>query len=450
VSEIRRAERTIMHLAYHDTLTGLPNRLLLNDRLSVAIAQAHRNRSRIALALLDLDGFKRVNDGYGHAVGDELLRRIGHRIRELLRKADTVARMGGDEFTLLLEDLRRPEDAAILARKVLEALAQPYTLAGKELYVTASVGISLYPRDGKGADELVSNADAAMYQAKDEGRNGYHFYTPELTTAALQRVHLESDLRRALCRGELVVHYQPQVELGSGRLVGAEALVRWRHPEQGLIAPDRFVHLAEDTGLIIEVGEQVLRAACSQATEWIDGGVPIERVAVNVSAQQVQRSDFVATVRDVLADTGLPARRLELEVTESFIMGQAEAGIRVLHELREMGVRLAVDDFGTGYSSLGYLKRLPIHMLKIDRSFVGDLDGDTEDLAIAKAIIALGRTLGLAVIAEGVEHARQAGVLRAEGCHFGQGFLFGRPVDGTAFARSWAPPQAPRLCGAAG
>jgi len=439
ISGIKQSQAQLAHLAHHDPLTGLPNRLLFHDRLGHALSRADRDGSKLAVLFIDLDRFKHINDSLGHLAGDGLLQEVARRLTSAVRREDTVARMGGDEFTLLLEDLRRPEDAAVLARKLLEALGDPYAIAGRELFVTASVGISLYPRDGRSAEDLVRNADAAMYQAKDAGRNGYHFYTPELTAAALQRVHLEADLRRALGRGELVVHYQPQIELGSGRLIGAEALVRWRHPEQGLLAPDRFIHLAEDTGLIIELGELVLRAACRQAMDWLASGVPIERVAVNVSAQQVQRSDFVGTVRDVLADTGLPPRHLELEVTETFIMGQAEEGIRALHQLREMGVRLAVDDFGTGYSSLGYLKRLPIHMLKIDRSFVSELHGDSEDLAIAKAVIALGRTLGLQVIAEGVEHDDQAGLLLAEGCHYAQGYLFGRPVEGADFARHWAP-----------
>jgi diguanylate cyclase (GGDEF)-like protein/PAS domain S-box-containing protein len=439
ISGIKQSQAQLAHLAHHDPLTGLPNRLLFADRLGHALSRAQRDGSQLALLFIDLDRFKHINDSLGHLAGDGLLQEVARRFTAAVRREDTVARMGGDEFTLLLEDLRRPEDAAVLARKLLDALADPYTIAGRDLFVTASVGISLFPRDGATADELVRNADAAMYQAKDEGRNGYHFYRPELTATALQRVHLEADLRRALARGELTVHYQPQIDLGTGRLIGAEALVRWHHPEQGPIPPDRFIHLAEDTGLIIELGELVLRAACRQAVEWLASGVPIERIAVNVSAHQVQRSDFVATVRRALAETGLPPRHLELEVTESFIMGQAEAGIRALHALREMGLRLAVDDFGTGYSSLGYLKRLPIHMLKIDRSFVSNLDGDAEDLAIAKAIIALGRTLGLKVIAEGVEHDRQAGLLRAEGCHYGQGYLFGRPVEGAAFARRWAP-----------
>jgi diguanylate cyclase (GGDEF)-like protein/PAS domain S-box-containing protein len=438
ISGIKQSQAQLAHLAHHDPLTDLPNRLLFHDRLGHALSRADRDGSQLGVLFIDLDRFKHINDSLGHLAGDGLLQEVARRLTGAVRREDTVARMGGDEFTLLLEDLRRPEDAAVLARKLLEALGDPYAIAGRELFVTASVGISLYPRDGRSAEELVRNADAAMYQAKDAGRNGYHFYTPELTAAALQRVHLEADLRRALGRGELVVHYQPQIELGSGRLIGAEALVRWRHPEQGLIAPDRFIHLAEDTGLIIELGELVLRAACRQAMDWLASGVPIERIAVNVSAQQVQRSDFVGTVRDVLADTGLPPRHLELEVTETFIMGQAEEGIRALHQLREMGVRLAVDDFGTGYSSLGYLKRLPIHMLKIDRSFVSELHGDSEDLAIAKAVIALGRTLGLQVIAEGVEHDDQAGLLLAEGCHYAQGYLFGRPVEGADFARHWA------------
>jgi diguanylate cyclase (GGDEF)-like protein/PAS domain S-box-containing protein len=442
ISGIKQSQAQLAHLAHHDPLTDLPNRLLFHDRLGHALSRAHRDDAQLAVLFIDLDRFKHINDSLGHLAGDGLLQEVARRLTGAVRQEDTVARMGGDEFTLLLEDLRRPEDAAVLARKLLDALARPYAIAGKELFVTASVGISLYPRDGASAEELVRNADAAMYQAKDDGRNGYHFYTPELTAAALQRVHLEADLRRALRRGELVVHYQPQIELGSGRLIGAEALVRWRHPEQGLIPPDRFIHLAEDTGLIIELGELVLRAACRQAMEWLADGVPIERIAVNVSAQQVQRSDFVATVRKVLAETGLPAGHLELEVTETFIMGQAEEGIRALHQLREMGVRLAVDDFGTGYSSLGYLKRLPIHMLKIDRSFVSELQDDSEDLAIAKAVIALGRTLGLQVIAEGVEHDDQAGLLLAEGCHYAQGYLFGRPVEGADFAQRWAPARA--------
>ena len=450
ISGIKQSQAQLAHLAHHDPLTDLPNRLLFHDRLGHALSRADRDGSQLAVLFIDLDRFKHINDSLGHLAGDGLLQEVARRLTGAVRREDTVARMGGDEFTLLLEDLRRPEDAAVLARKLLEALGDPYAIAGRELFVTASVGISLYPRDGQSAEELVRNADAAMYQAKDAGRNGYHFYTPQLTAAALQRVHLEADLRRALGRGELVVHYQPQIELGSGRLIGAEALVRWRHPEQGLIAPDRFIHLAEDTGLIIELGELVLRAACRQAMDWLASGVPIERIAVNVSAQQVQRSDFVGTVRDVLADTGLPPRHLELEVTETFIMGQAEEGIRALHQLREMGVRLAVDDFGTGYSSLGYLKRLPIHMLKIDRSFVSELHGDSEDLAIAKAVIALGRTLGLQVIAEGVEHDDQAGLLLAEGCHYAQGYLFGRPLEGADFARHWAPAGAAPLLRAAG
>ena len=445
ISGIKQSQAQLAHLAHHDPLTSLPNRLLFADRLGHALSRAQRDGTQLAVLFIDLDRFKHINDSLGHLAGDGLLQEVARRLTAAVRREDTVARMGGDEFTLLLEDLRRPEDAAVLARKLLDALADPYPVAGKELFVTASVGISLYPRDGASADALVRNADAAMYQAKDDGRNGYHFYRPELTATALQRVHLEADLRRALARGELAVHYQPQIDLGTGHLIGAEALVRWHHPEQGLIPPDRFIQLAEDTGLIIELGERVLRAACRQAVDWLASGVPIERIAVNVSAYQVQRSDFVATVRRALAETGLPPRHLELEVTESFIMGQAESGIRALHELREMGVRLAVDDFGTGYSSLGYLKRLPIHMLKIDRSFVRDLDGDAEGLAIAKAVIALGRTLGLKVIAEGVEHDRQAGLLRAEGCHYGQGYLFGRPVEGAAFARRWtASPPAPR------
>ena len=440
ISGIKKSQAQLAYLAHHDPLTELPNRLLFNDRLDHALRRAERSKSQLAVLFVDLDRFKHINDSLGHPAGDRLLQEVARRLTGAVREEDTVARMGGDEFTLLFEDLRRAEDAGTLARKLLGALAGSYALDGKEIYVSGSIGISLYPRDGRAADELISHADAAMYQAKGQGRNGYHFYTPELTAAALQRVHLEADLRRGLGRGELTVHYQPQIDLASGRLIGAEALVRWPHPQQGFVPPDRFISLAEDTGLIIELGEFVLRTACAQAREWLRDGMPIEQVAVNVSAQQVQRSDFVATVRRALDATGLHPRHLELEVTESFIMDQAEAGIRMLHELREMGVGLAIDDFGTGYSSLGYLKRLPVHLLKIDRSFVADVGGEGEGLAIAKAVIALGHSLGLRVIAEGVETEHQAGLLRAEGCHYGQGYLFGRPVDAADFARSWGVP----------
>jgi len=449
ISGIKQSQTQLAHQAHHDPLTDLPNRLLFDDRLRHALSRAERDGSQLAVMFVDLDRFKQINDTLGHLIGDGLLQEVARRLTATVRKEDTVARMGGDEFTLLLEDLRRPEDAATLARKVLETLVTPCAIGGNELVVSGSVGISLYPRDGRTADELVRNADAAMYQAKHGGRNGYRFYTPELTAAALQRVHLETDLRHGLGRGELILQYQPQIELGSGRLIGAEALVRWRHPTQGLLQPERFIPLADDSGLIIELGEQVLRMACREALEWVQAGIPIDRIAVNVSAQQVQRSDFVAMVAGVLADAGFPADRLELEVTEGFLTSQGERGIRVLEQLRAMGVRLAVDDFGAGCSSLGALMRLPVDRLKIDRSFVSELRGDAGDPSTARAVIALGRTLGLEVIAEGVEDVRQADLLRAEGCRYGQGYLFGRPVDGDEFARRWARAAAQRPFGAA-
>ncbi len=450
ISGMKRSQAQLVHLAQHDPLTGLPNRLLFKDRLEHALSRAERSDSQLAVLFLDLDRFKHVNDTLGHAVGDQLLQEVSRRLDAAVRRKDTVARLGGDEFTILLEDLRRPEDAAVLAGKLLLALAEPCPIAGQELRVTSSIGISIHPRDGATAGELLAHADAAMYQAKGDGRDGYRFYTPELTAAALQRVRLESELRGAIERGELLVRYQPQLELGTRRLVGAEALVRWRHPHNGLIGPDHFIPVAEDTGLIIDIGGFVLREACLQAREWIGAGIGLETVAVNVSPTQIRRSDFVATVRAVLDETGLPPGRLELEVTEELIMTLAESGIDTLRALGELGVRLAVDDFGMGYSSLARLARLPVHRLKIDRSFVAELPGDDDAAAVARATVALAGSLGLEVVAEGVETPAQAALLQQDGCRYAQGFLFGRPAGAGEFARCWGATGVPSCRAASG
>ncbi|TCS71904.1 PAS domain S-box-containing protein/diguanylate cyclase (GGDEF)-like protein [Sulfuritortus calidifontis] len=428
ISGIVQSQAELAHLAHHDPLTDLPNRLLFFDRLHQALSHAKREQSQLAVLFLDLDRFKHINDSLGHLVGDKLIREVAQRLNEVLRQDDTRARMGGDEFIIMIERLRHEQDAAQLAGKILQVLAQPYLIRGHELYVTASIGISLYPRDAATPEALVSNADAAMYRAKSSGRNAYSFYTQALTLEAMERVRLETDLRSALQRREFLLHYQPQIDLKSGRIVGVEALIRWQHPERGMVMPDRFISIAEDTGLIIDIGEWVLHEACRQARQWLDQGIALENIAVNVAGPQIQRSDFVATVRRVLGETRLPPDRLEIEVTEGLVMDQAESTVAVLKQLSDLGIFLSIDDFGTGYSSLAYLKRLPIDRLKIDRSFVRDLPMDEEDAAITRAVIALADSLGLRTIAEGVENEAQVALLNKLGCQQAQGYFYGRPT----------------------
>jgi diguanylate cyclase (GGDEF)-like protein/PAS domain S-box-containing protein len=427
ITERKRAEDQIKNLAYHDALTGLPNRLLFTDRLSLAVSQAARHSQHLAVLFLDMDRFKVINDSLGHSLGDRLLQAVAERLLACVREADTVARLGGDEFTLLLPGVAHPADVARVAEKILEALKQPFKLEGRELYCTASMGISLFPEDGADAETLVKNADTAMYRAKEQGRDNYQLYTPAMNASAIERLQLESELRRALSKNELEIHYQPVLDLATGRVYGLEALLRWRHPEKGLLGPSDFISLAEVTGLAVPMSSWILRTACAQARAW-HATHPRLIVAVNLSARQFQQPDLVDTVKSALEDTGLPARSLDLEITETNAMQNAEATVATLRELKALGVRVSIDDFGIGYSSLSYLKRLPIDTLKIDQSFVRDITTDPDDAAIATAVIALAHTLKLRVVAEGVETEEQLAFLTARSCDRMQGYLFSHPL----------------------
>jgi diguanylate cyclase (GGDEF)-like protein/PAS domain S-box-containing protein len=437
ISAIQQSRKELQYLAHHDPLTKLPNRLLFHDRLGHALELARREGRQIAVLFMDLDRFKNVNDTLGHPIGDKLLQEVAKRIKSRLREEDTLARLGGDEFILLVEQRGDAQEVVMIAQKLLEAFFQPFAVDGHDLYLSASIGISLFPMDGQNATTLVRNADMAMYRAKEQGRNNFQFYTRELTSGAIERVALETALRRALKRGELLLHYQPQLDLNSGLLIGAEALIRWQHPEMGLVLPDRFIHLAEENGLIRPIGEWVLFNACDQMRSWREQGFMLPRIAVNLSGHQLKKAGFVEMVRHVLRETGVEPGWLELEITESFIMSQAEEAISMLDELKEMGVQLAIDDFGTGYSSLSHLKRLPVHKLKIDRTFVEGIPQDGNDVAIARAVIALGNSMQLGVIAEGVETEQQQDFLRTEGCDEGQGYFYGRPVSAADFFSAW-------------
>jgi diguanylate cyclase (GGDEF)-like protein len=427
ITERKRAEEQVRNLAYHDTLTGLPNRLLFQDRLRLAVAQAHRQAKGLVVLFLDVDRFKVINDSLGHSVGDRLIREVAVRLRSCLREGDTVARLGGDEFMLLLPDVAQAVDAAKVAKKVLDLVRHPFEIDGRELFVTSSIGISLYPDDGRDAETLVKNADAAMYRAKEQGRDHYQLYTPALNETALERLALESSLRKALVHDELRLHYQPILDVATRRVFGLEALLRWQHPELGLVAPAEFIPLAEITGLILPMGPWVLRTACAQARAWQELH-PGLSMAVNLSARQFQEPNLVGHVTDALAATGLQPRFLQLEITESSAMQNAQTAIQTLRELKALGVGLSIDDFGTGYSSLSYLKRFPIDTLKIDQSFIRDIETAPDDAAIASAIIGLAHTLKLSVVAEGVETAGQLEFLARHGCDRTQGYLFSRPL----------------------
>jgi diguanylate cyclase (GGDEF)-like protein/PAS domain S-box-containing protein len=428
ITERKHVEEVIVQMAYYDPLTELANRTLFNDRLAVAIAQAHRNGERLAVLFLDVDHFKTINDTLGHAVGDQLLVGIAKRLASLMREGDTVARLGGDEFTLLLPYVSKEEDAAAVARKVIEALRPPFTLGEHEIHATASIGIAMYGGAGDTAETLLKNADTAMYRAKEKGRNGFAFYDPRMNETALDRFALKNDLRKVLERGELDVHYQPLVRVADGRIAGAEALLRWNHPERGDVPPAEFVPLAEESGVIVAVGDWVLRRACSDALAWHGEGFPDVRVAVNLSARQFLHADLVSSVRSVLADTGLPPHLLELVITESIAMQNGKRLIETFRRLRGLGVRIAIDDFGTGYSSLDRIKRFPIQTLKVAQPFMDGVCDDEDSAAIASTIIVLAQSLKLNVVAEGVETAEQLEFLQKRACPEMQGFLCSAPV----------------------
>jgi diguanylate cyclase (GGDEF)-like protein/PAS domain S-box-containing protein len=448
ITDRKHAQEQMEYQAYHDSLTGLPNRLLFRDRITVALAHAKRSGRVSAVMFLDLDQFKLVNDTLGHTVGDRLLQAIGSRLVHCVRAEDTVARMGGDEFTILLSDLIDRRGAVNVAQKVLEAVRHPVQVDQHELYVTTSIGIAIFPDDGEDAETLLKNADRAMYRAKELGRDNYQYATPAHPGIADSRLALERSLHHAIDREEFEVHYQPMVEIASGRVVGAEALVRWRHPEHGLMQPEEFIPVAEETQLIVPLGAWVLRTACAQMKTWHDAGHAWLRIAVNLSPRQFQHDQLTTTVENILADTGFPPTYLDLEITESTAMQNAEMSLSILNRLKEMGIRISIDDFGTGYSSLSYLKRFPIDTVKIDQDFVRDLTDD--DAAIISAVISMARALNLRVIAEGVETEEQLAFLRREQCAEMQGFLFSEPLSAVEFEKTLrrevqTAPLGPRL-----
>lgn len=433
LTERKQAEKRIIELAFFDPLTGLPNRRLLEDRVGQAVAEAERKKNSLALMVLDLDKFKRVNDSLGHGVGDQLLCAVAIRMKQMVRKIDTIARMSGDEFVFVLPGLGA-EGAAEMANHLLDACVQDFVISGHELTVTPSIGISLYPNDGNDFEHLYKNADLAMYKAKEAGRQNFQFYSQGMNAATLEHLFIEHGLRQALLAEQFRLVYQPLVSLRTGSIIGCEALIRWQHPELGLIQPIRFIPVAEDSGLINAIGEWVLRKACQQAKEWQDSGLPLKAMAINVSPVQFRQSGFVDLVAEVLAKTGLPPSCLELELTERTVMHDAEINLGTLSALNKMGVELAVDDFGTGYSSLAYLKRFPVGKLKIDQSFVRDIAEDRDDFAIAATIVSIGHSLRLNVLAEGVETEEQLNILEAGNSDMAQGYLFSVPVPAAEFA----------------
>jgi diguanylate cyclase (GGDEF)-like protein/PAS domain S-box-containing protein len=449
VTERIRAEEQILRLAHYDSLTGLPNRLLFKDRLSQAMANAQRYGRKVAVMFLDLDHFKRINDTLGHNFGDLLLQRVGDRLMTCVRSTDsiarmvpeetkpTVARMGGDEFILMLSNIKQVQHVAIVAQRILNGLSQPFVVGTQEIYTSVSIGITIYPIDSEDPETLLKYADTAMYQAKEKGRNNYQFYTGSMNVAAVERFTTENQLRRALARNEFQLYYQAQVDIRRRKVVGVEALVRWVHPEKGLVSPLSFIPLAEETGLIVPIGQWILRTACAQNQIWQKAGFAPVRMTVNISSVQFREKNFVENVVRTLADIGLDPQHLELELTEGVVMENVETTLATLHALKERGIQLAIDDFGTGYSSLSYLKRFPIHTLKIDRSFVKDLDRDPNAAAIGKSIIGLAHNLSLQVVAEGVETEQQMEFLQKCGCDHMQGYLFHMPEPAERLTQIW-------------
>lgn len=428
ISERIESQERLHYLAHHDVLTDLPNRLLFLERLSHALTSSQRSDKTCAVLFLDLDRFKNINDTLGHDVGDRLLQAVGERLKSVVRDGDTTARLGGDEFTVLLEGITSPEDVGNISRKILNKLSRQFSIDDQKLYTSTSIGISLFPTDGTDANTLLKNADAAMYRAKDHGRNNYQFYSADLGAKALEHFRLEADLHNALEREEFVLYFQPQVDIQSGNIIGVEALIRWNHPDLGLVSPAEFISLLEDTGLIVPVGKWVLETACKQVKDWQDAGIEVGRLAVNISSRQLEDANFVLTVESALKETGLNPTKLELEITESLLMRHAKQIAQTIRMLSSKGIRWAIDDFGAGYSSLSYLKRFPINTLKIDRSFVRDITTNTEDAAIVKAILAMSRSLNIEVVAEGVENREQESFLRTCGCNIVQGHLYAKPA----------------------
>ena len=448
ISDRKAAEQRIEYLAYHDALTGLPNRLLVQDRFVQALAQAERNHTRIALVYLDLDNFKAINDSLGHEAGDELLREVARRLRACVRDSDTISRQGGDEFLLMLCDLPDTEVAAAIVLKIMDRLQEPVQLGTQELSTSASIGVAIGPQDGQDFETLRKKADMAMYRSKEAGRNAYHFFDPTMDAEAGEHLLMRNGLRRALERNEFLLHYQPQYDLASGELTGVEALIRWLHPELGLVPPGRFIGVAEESGLIVPIGDWVLREACQQAMRWQRAGLPSMTLSVNLSAIQFKRGNVEQSVRRALAESGLSAKLLELELTESILLQNVDSVLSSVRALKQLGVKLAIDDFGTGYSSLSYLKRLDIDQLKIDQSFVRDLASDPDDAAIVRAIIQMARSLNLRTVAEGVESEQISDQLRAFGCDAAQGYFYSRPVPAPEIERLLTlPPRKPDLFG---
>jgi diguanylate cyclase (GGDEF)-like protein len=452
ITERKHAEEQIRLLAYYDALTGLPNRRFFLQQLEQALLFANRNDRMLAVLFLDLDRFKLVNDTLGHGVGDRLLQDVADRLLRCLRRGDCLARadeeegppslvsrLGGDEFTIMLSDIEHFQDVAKVARRILEAISQPYSFEGQEVFLSTSIGISLYPFDATTASDLIRNADGAMYQAKEQGRNGYQIYDESMNAKALERIILESQLHKALKEEEFTVYYQPQVSSRSGRIVGVEALVRWNSRELGIVEPGRFLALAEEIGLVIQIDKWMMRHACQQHRDWIDAGLPPVTLALNISGQHFLKNDLLETVTAVLAETGMDPGHLELELTEGVLMAHTEKTVQTLKALKEMGVRLAIDDFGTGFSSLSYLKRFPLDVLKIDRTFINDITSDPDDAAITLATIEMAHTLKLQVIAEGVETEAQLEFLKDHGCDTYQGYLFSRPVPPDSIASLLVP-----------
>jgi diguanylate cyclase (GGDEF)-like protein/PAS domain S-box-containing protein len=428
VSTARALTARMSYLAQHDSLTDLPNRILLKDRLTQAIAIACRHRQKLAVLFLDVDRFKHINDSLGHAIGDRMLQSVAQRLLGCVRNSDTVSRQGGDEFVVLLSDVAQPRDAVVSVDKILQAMSVAHHIEQYDLSVTVSIGIAIYPDDGMDAEVLMKHADFAMYHAKDAGRNNYQFFKPDMNARAVERQSLESGLRHALERQEFMLHYQPKMDLETGTMMGVEALIRWRHPQRGLVPPVQFIPIAEECGFIVPIGRWVLREACRQARAWQDAGLAPLRIAVNISAVELRAKDFVSGVRAILDETGLDPSYLELELTETFLMQDSTSTAVVLVALKDMGVHLALDDFGTGFSSLSYLRRFPIDTLKIDHSFVRDVTTDADDASIVTAVISMGKSLHMRVVAEGVETRAQLEFLQEHNCPFGQGYYFSRPV----------------------